>query len=509
MASRFRCRKIMVASLAAVFCLTVFAGAASQGASCGHMAEREGQPLQNNEGNALFNVKNPVQPAAAPSITLYTPAPGDIWTVGTTQNITWFATGGTGTLFVTLDYSPAGTGGPWNTIATNIMNSGSYSWLVMNTPSTDCYMRASVVDSGTPTQNAMDMKGSFTIKSYIPPPVITVRSPNGGEVWDVGSVHTISWNASSGTGALTVDIYYTIDGPAGTPIPIALDEPNDGKFTWTIPDKPSDACYVNITVTDSGTPSQSSWDMSNASFSINPIVIGTVSGYVRDDNDTAVVNATLTVYQRSTVTTALTNSKGKYTITLGVGDYKLKANKTGYITCTPDEASVTIKASETTFQDFKLSTKNPNEKPSGPKKADPGIYFAAAGAGMLVIFLLFFAFAMKKPKKAAPQQQYDASAQYPPQPEQAPAYPPQPGAPYPASGSQYYPAPGSQGYPPQYPQAPPGVPPPAASAPYPAQASAGVPPAAPWATEYKLCPKCRKANEKWKTTCSSCNSPIP
>ncbi len=89
---------------------------------------------------------------------------------------------------------------------------------------------------------------------------ITVTAPNGGECWEIGSVHNIMWS-SSGTSGL-VDIEYTTNG--GAAWTLAFDNTaDDGSEPWTIPGDISTNCLVRITDAD-GDPS----DMSNGVFSI-------------------------------------------------------------------------------------------------------------------------------------------------------------------------------------------------------------------------------------------------
>lgn len=96
-----------------------------------------------------------------------------------------------------------------------------------------------------------------------PPPdtTITVSSPNGGEQWQVGSSHNITWNT---TGAVDeVDIHYSTDA-GGTWLGVAQNIQNQGYYSWTVPDSPSDLCRVRVRDAADGDPS----DMSNANFSI-------------------------------------------------------------------------------------------------------------------------------------------------------------------------------------------------------------------------------------------------
>ena len=72
-----------------------------------------------------------------PSVTLNNPNGGESWTVGSSQNITWVASGGTGSLSVGLYYSTTGVNGTYSPIATGLSNTGSYSWTVPNAPSTN------------------------------------------------------------------------------------------------------------------------------------------------------------------------------------------------------------------------------------------------------------------------------------------------------------------------------------------------------------------------------------
>ncbi len=73
---------------------------------------------------------------------------------------------------------------------------------------------------------------------------ISVISPNGGEEWPVGSTQEIRWE-SRNAGAY-VKIEYSTDG--GTTWKTIEDSTeNDGSYSWTVPDDPSDHCRVRIT----------------------------------------------------------------------------------------------------------------------------------------------------------------------------------------------------------------------------------------------------------------------
>ncbi|MFQ6094388.1 MAG: LamG-like jellyroll fold domain-containing protein, partial [bacterium] len=92
-------------------------------------------------------------------------------------------------------------------------------------------------------------------------PFITVTSPNGGENWLVGSNHDIIW--ASETSITNVKIEYSTDSGSSWYIIVAT-TPNDGSYTWTIPNTPSSNCLVRISDAVDDDPS----DVSNGPFSI-------------------------------------------------------------------------------------------------------------------------------------------------------------------------------------------------------------------------------------------------
>ena len=82
-------------------------------------------------------------------------------------------------------------------------------------------------------------------------PIIGVDSPNGGENWEVGSSHDITWTSTGTSG--NVRIEYSTNGGSSWSDVIAS-TPDDGVHSWTIPNAPSANCLVRISDTD-GTPS--------------------------------------------------------------------------------------------------------------------------------------------------------------------------------------------------------------------------------------------------------------
>jgi beta-lactamase superfamily II metal-dependent hydrolase len=98
------------------------------------------------------------------------------------------------------------------------------------------------------------------------PPVIAVTAPDGGETWQAGTGHDITWNATDNVGVTSIDLYYSTTGAGGTYTEIATGEANDGVYPWTVPADPSTNCYVKVVAFDAAT--NSAEDVSDGAFTI-------------------------------------------------------------------------------------------------------------------------------------------------------------------------------------------------------------------------------------------------
>jgi len=118
-----------------------------------------------------------------------------------------------------------------------------------------------VLTMGTPVNAALGATVVHTVTIIDDEvPSITVTAPNGGEVWRVMETHDITWTSENVTGA--VDILYSIDN-GGSWIDIVAGEPDDGAYSWTIPNTPGTTCLVRVQESD-GSP----FDTSDAVFEI-------------------------------------------------------------------------------------------------------------------------------------------------------------------------------------------------------------------------------------------------
>ncbi|MBZ5637740.1 MAG: matrixin family metalloprotease [Acidobacteriia bacterium] len=107
------------------------------------------------------------------------------------------------------------------------------------------------------------------------PHTLAVTAPNGGESWTAGTVHSISWTATTEAGADpgTVSLEYSTDSGSSW-LPIATGEANDGTYSWTVPSAPGAHARVRVirpnrvSPTPFPYPSACSSDATNADFTI-------------------------------------------------------------------------------------------------------------------------------------------------------------------------------------------------------------------------------------------------
>ncbi|KPL03704.1 MAG: hypothetical protein AMJ73_05540 [candidate division Zixibacteria bacterium SM1_73] len=86
-------------------------------------------------------------------------------------------------------------------------------------------------------------------------------SPNGGESWIIEESYDITWISENFTDNVMIE--YSADEGVMWDTIIA-DTENDGLYTWTIPDTPSESCRVRVSDAADGDP----YDISDSNFSI-------------------------------------------------------------------------------------------------------------------------------------------------------------------------------------------------------------------------------------------------
>jgi len=189
------------------------------------------------------------------------PNGGEILYGGTAYSIQWIASNPCGVTGVDLLFSEDN-GGVWQSIVTGTSNTGSYSWNVPNIISSNCKIRMIAhITGGLTVQD--DSDSTFEIRNAAP--LVVVTSPNGGEQWETGSQHPVTWTATDSDGVTSVNIdYSTNNGLTWTNVASGLT--NTGSYTWTVPAPTTIQGLIRVTATDSN--GNNGVDQSNAVFRV-------------------------------------------------------------------------------------------------------------------------------------------------------------------------------------------------------------------------------------------------
>mgnify|MGYP006170420175 FL=1 len=208
----------------------------------------------NDVSDVVFNV-NPTA-----GITVLTPNGGEELSGCSPYVITWSKPSNCINRF-RIEYS-INNGSTWTSIATPL-NSGtdntqSQTWNVPNTiTSTEALIRVADFDQAS----INDV--SDAVFSINPSNNITVTSPNGGEVLNALTNHTITWTNTPSVSGLYNVLYSTNGGSTWTTIASSI---TGNGYIWSVPNIPSTNCLVRVV--DSG--SSCKVDESDAVFTIDP-----------------------------------------------------------------------------------------------------------------------------------------------------------------------------------------------------------------------------------------------
>lgn len=151
-----------------------------------------------------------------PKIVVTIPAVGEAWAGGSEHQVEWASAGISGT--VDILYSTDG-GGEWEVIEPNVVNTGSYLWLVPEVDSDNCVVW--VAASVEPKDIEYEYSGVFSIVPYEAGPAVETQWPTLGRtskriglaVNSAVEVGCVKWRYDTG-GAVEMSIALGADGNA-------------------------------------------------------------------------------------------------------------------------------------------------------------------------------------------------------------------------------------------------------------------------------------------------------
>jgi hypothetical protein len=214
----------------------------------------------NDISNADFSITAP----PSPEIDVISPNGDEIWQAGTIQNIAWTYTLYPGS-YVKIELYK---GGVLNRVLSSnkTTNAGSFSWSIPTTITAGTDYRIKV----TSTSNSAyyDFSDNDFSITAAPQPEITVTSPNGGESWQAGTVHTISWDYALNPGSyVKIELYKENSFYKSIISSRGIGSSGSGSYSWLIPDTlPAGEYRVKV----SSTSKPACNDLSDNIFTITP-----------------------------------------------------------------------------------------------------------------------------------------------------------------------------------------------------------------------------------------------
>ncbi len=176
-----------------------------------------------------------------PTVSVTSPDGGEVWLVGDPYDITWEWRGDFANVSIeyTTDWAPEDKT-TWQEVIASTPNDGTYEWTVPNTPSDDCKVRVCAL--GTTVEACDESEYVFEIQAQ---EYVEVLTPNGGEEWQVGTWHNVTWTSVE---VETLTIWYGDDSKGWTLITWIFN-PAVGSYSWLVPNDPGH-WYVKICDSD-------------------------------------------------------------------------------------------------------------------------------------------------------------------------------------------------------------------------------------------------------------------
>jgi len=172
-------------------------------------------------------------------VRVLSPNGGEAFAGGQLMTVLWSSTGAFGA-DVRADILLARDGVTYQTLAHDLVDTGSWTWTVTGTSTlVDGHAQSTarirvVVHSAAAGSWWDDSDAGFSLGDVASAGRVTLLYPNGGEAFTLGDLVTIRWTSSLlQPGGTSVDLYVAADSTAAG-VPIALGVPNDGACTWPV-----------------------------------------------------------------------------------------------------------------------------------------------------------------------------------------------------------------------------------------------------------------------------------
>ena len=142
---------------------------------------------------------------------------------------------------VSANYIAKWNGSSWGALGSGLNNMVS----AIGASGTDVYVGGQFTTAGG--------REAYYLARWVEP--LAVVSPNGGESWDTGSTHAVTWTVDASLGPVKIECS-TNNGATWTTV--VASTPNTGTYSWTLPNTPSASCRIRVSEAADGDPADSS-----------------------------------------------------------------------------------------------------------------------------------------------------------------------------------------------------------------------------------------------------------
>ncbi|MEO0101636.1 MAG: hypothetical protein ABIK84_04475 [candidate division WOR-3 bacterium] len=211
------------------------------------LCDKGGNPIAEDSSDSDFTIVPP------PQITITRPNGGEIFIIGSSENITWSWQDPYRVISYLNLYFSTDNGTRWNIIAQRISNTGTYTWQIPNTPTTQALVKIIAYNSRGVEIKRDQSDGNFLIAI---PPSCYLRWPNAsGIVIEEGRIYEIRYDGQASDGIKEVKAYFSNDG--GLTFPETLrgriyrhpnypTSVNNDTILWLVNELPTNTARIKI-----------------------------------------------------------------------------------------------------------------------------------------------------------------------------------------------------------------------------------------------------------------------
>jgi hypothetical protein len=178
---------------------------------------------------------------SSPTITVTSPNGGENWEPGSSHSITWSSSNLPGS-YVAIQLYRSGSS---SFISNSTIDDGNYTWSIPSSQTESDYYQVKIYSTTAPDIYDMSNNNFSIGDGSSGSSTITVTSPNGGENWEPGNSHSITWSSSNLPGS-NVGIQLYRSGVYITSISSSTTD--DGSYTWSISSSQTESDYYQVKI---------------------------------------------------------------------------------------------------------------------------------------------------------------------------------------------------------------------------------------------------------------------